>query len=121
MYKKSISLIEVIFVLIISSILFVSISNLSLDLNKTNSIEYKKAILKIEFESTRLFLQKKLHKDLLLNKLSYINNTIYYDHNILLKNVISYSKVTLNNTIILDICIKDKVKMCQGIRLNNDI
>ena len=121
MYKKSISLIEVIFVLIISSILFVSISNLSLDLNKNNINEYKKTILKIEFESTRLFLQKKLSEDLLLDKLNYINDTIYYDNNILLKNVISYNKVILNNKITLSICIKDKIKMCQGIRLNNDI
>jgi len=121
MNKKSISLIEIIFILIISSVLFLSISNLSLDLNKTNTTEYKKSILKIEFESTRLFLQKKLSIDLNLDKLEYSNNTIYYNGNVLLKNVLSYSKITLNDKITLSICLQDKINMCQNIRIQNDI
>lgn len=119
--KKSISLIEIIFILIISSLLFLSISNITLDLNKNNTIEYKKNILKIEFETTRLFLEKKLPIDLKLDKLDYRNNTIYYNNNILLKNVISYSKVIINDKITVSICLKNKIKMCQDIRIQNDI
>ena len=121
MNKKSISLIEVLFALIISAILFISISNLSLDINNNNSNDNDKNILKIELESTRLFLQKKLTIDKKLEKLEYLNNTVYYDNNILVKNVDSYSKLILNDNIILSICLKNKIKICQDIRFDDGI
>ena len=119
--KKSISLIELLFTIVISSILLISISNLSLDLNINNSNKYHKNIVKIEFESTRLFLQKRICNDKNLDNLYYSDNTLFYKSSILLKNVSLYNKKIENKIIVLNICIKNKIKMCQTIRLKDGI
>ena len=119
--KQAISLLELIFSILIGAILLISVVNLSLDLNTKDTNDYDKNINKIEFESLRLFLQKKLQKNKNLDNLSFSNKTIYYNHNVLLKNVNKYEKYISNNIIILDICIKNKILMCQEIRLKNGI
>jgi len=119
--KKSITLIELLFTIIISSILLVSVANISLDLNNSNKINYYKNILKIEFESTRLFLQKQIINDKNLSNLSYKNNNLYFKNNILLKNLLSYNRYIQDNIIVLDICIKNKIKLCQKIRIKDGI
>ena len=120
-YKKSISLIEILFILIISSVLLLSISNITLNLNQKNNNDYLKNILKIEFESTRLFLQKKIAIDKNLSNLNYLNKTLYYNNNILVKNVESFLKTNSNDIIILNICLKNKIQLCQDIRIKNGI
>jgi len=120
-YKKSISLIEILFILIISSVLLLSISNITLNINQKNNNDYLKNILKIEFESTRLFLQKKITIDKNLSNLSYLNKTLYYNNNILVKNVESFLKTNSNDIIILNICLKNKIQLCQDIRIKNGI
>jgi len=120
-YKKSISLIEILFILIISSVLLLSISNITLNINQKNNNDYLKNILKIEFESTRLFLQKKIAIDKNLSNLSYLNKTLYYNNNILVKNVESFLKTNSNDIIILNICLKNKIQLCQDIRIKNGI
>ncbi len=119
--KKSIILIELLFTIVISSILLVSVANISLDLNHSNKINYYKNILKIEFESTRLFLQKQIINDKNLSNLSYKNNNLYFKNNILLKNLLSYNRYIQDNIIVLDICIKNKIKLCQKIRIKDGI
>ena len=119
--KKSITLIELLFTIIISSILLVSVANISLDLNNSNKINYYKNILKIEFESTRLFLQKQIINDKNLSNLSYKNNNLYFKNNMLLKNLLSYNRYIQDNIIVLDICIKNKIKLCQKIRIKDGI
>jgi len=119
--KKAISLIELLFTILIGAILLLSISNISLDLNIQNKNEYEKNILKIEFESTRLFLQKIIKNDKFLDKLIYKDNTLFLNNNILLKNVNTYSKSIINDDIILNICIKNKIQICQNIRIKYGI
>ena len=119
--KKAISLIELLFTIVIGAILLLSISNISLDLNIQNNNEYEKNILKIEFESTRLFLQKIIKNDKFLDKLVYKEKTLFVNNNILLKNVNTYSKSIINDDIILNICIKNKIQMCQNIRIKYGI
>ena len=119
--KKAISLIELLFTILIGAILLLSISNISLDLNIQNKNEYEKNILKIEFESTRLFLQKIIKNDKFLDKLIYKDNTLFLNNNILLKNVNNYSKSIINDDIILNICIKNKIQICQNIRIKYGI
>ena len=119
--KKSITLIELLFAIVISSVLLVSVANISLDLNSSNKNNYYKNILKIEFESTRLFLQKQINNDKDLSNLSYKNNSLYFKNNILLKNLLSYNRYIQDNIIVLDICIKNKIKLCQKIRIKDGI
>jgi len=119
--KKAISLIELLFTIVIGAILLLSISNISLDLNIQNNNEYEKNILKIEFESTRLFLKKTIKNDKFLDKLIYKDKTLFLNNNILLKNVNTYSKSIINDDIVLNICIKNKIQMCQNIRIKYGI
>ena len=119
--KKAISLIELLFTIVISAILLISISNISLDLNIQNNNEYEKNILKIEFESTRLFLQKIIKNDKFLDKLIYKEETLFLNNNILLKNVKTYSKSIINDDVVLNICIKNKIQICQNIRIKYGI
>jgi len=119
--KKSITLIELLFTIVISSVLLVSVANISLDLNSSNKNNYYKNLLKIEFESTRLFLQKQINNDKDLSDLSYKNNSLYFKNNILLKNLLSYNRYIQDNIIVLDICIKNKIKLCQKIRIKDGI
>jgi len=119
--KKAISLIELLFTIVIGSILLLSISNISLDLNIQNNNEYEKNIIKIEFESTRLFLQKIIKNDKFLDKLIYKDETLFLNNNVLLKNVNTYSKSIINDDVILNICIRNKIQMCQNIRIKYGI
>jgi len=116
-FKKSIGLIEILFVIVISSVLFISISNVNLDLHKLNSNEYNKNLSKIEFESFRLFLQKRISIDNNLEKLRYQDNIVFYNQNILIKNIVTYSKSVKSNNINIYMCIKNRIKMCQDIKV----
>jgi len=111
--KKSITLIEIIFSIVLLSIVLISSADIILHLNKKNNEDQELLVQKIDFESTRLFLQKNKN----LDKLTFLNNTLYYKNDILLKNVYTFSR---NNNII-SLCIKNKIKNCQEIIIKNGI
>lgn len=109
--KISISLIETLFSIVILGVILVSSSSIILSLNKKNIEEYQKISIKLDFESTRLFLNTKVNQ---LSKLSYSNNKLYYDNHLLLNNVSLYSKVVEYNITTIDLCIKNSgIKDCQ--------
>ena len=74
---------------------------------------------KIDFETTRLFLEKKITEDKNLNKLTFLNNSLYYKDNLLLDNVIRYNTNT-NPFINISICIKKDIEICQDMVFKSD-
>ena len=74
---------------------------------------------KIDFETTRKFLEKKVLEDKNLNKLALLNNNLYYEENLLLNKVISYNK-TINTFVNISICIKKDLEICQDMVFKSD-
>jgi type II secretory pathway pseudopilin PulG len=112
---KSITLIEVIFSIVLLGIIFLFTSNLLLTLNQKNTEEQLLLTQKIDFESTRLFLNHKIKTDTTLEQLKFKENSLYYDNNLLLQNVDSYTKNSDLNIIYLNLCIKNHITSCQEI------
>ena len=71
------------------------------------------AISKLDFETTRLFLEHHIKTDKELDKLSYQDTSLYYNNNLLLNNVNSFKKTKNNNFINITICIKKDLEICQ--------
>jgi hypothetical protein len=113
--KQSITLVEIIFTIVILSVVLLTSSNLILTLNQKNNEEQILLNQKIDFESTRLFLNHKIKDDIHLDKLLFSTNRLFYDNDILLKNVNSYIKTIDANTITIKLCIKNYILSCQNI------
>ena len=82
-------------------------------LYKQNKQSTSMTISKLDFETTRLFLEKKIFQDMTLSKLSISDKKLLYDGDILLLNVIQYDKITSTSFINIKICIKKDLKICQ--------
>jgi hypothetical protein len=83
--KNSFTLLEIILSVLISAIVIINSAYFSKELFQTNKDMQNIEILKLDLLSTKIFLQKN-NKDL-EEKLSFENNTLYFDKNILLQNV----------------------------------
>jgi hypothetical protein len=118
---KSITLIEIIFSLIILSIALLTSSNIILQLNKNNKTSKENLLLKIDFETTRLFLKYKIKEDENLSNVKYKDTILYYNKDILLQNVTKFKKSIISNIISINICINYNTEICQDISLNNEI
>ena len=120
--KKSITLIEIIFSLVILSVILITSANVILQLNKQNNTTRQNLLLKMDFETTRLFLQNKIkEKENIINNLKYQDTTLYYKNDILLKDVVKFTINKNTNIIFINLCIKYNIEVCQDIRIKDEI
>ena len=120
--KKAITLIEIIFSLVILSVILITSSNVILQLNQQNNTKKQNLLLKIDFETTRLFLQNKIkEKENIINNLNYTDMILYYNNNILLKKVSNFTISKNQNIIFLNLCINYNIEVCQDIRIKDEI
>ncbi len=103
MKQNSFVLIEVIFSVVLFSIIFIYTLNNTISILKQNQQSYKTNISILKLESTKLFLEKNQN----FNKLLYSSNKLFYDHNLLLNKIQSFSLSKQNDFTIIDICIAD--------------
>lgn len=106
MNKKAFSLLELIFVVFISSIVLIYTFKFSKEFYETSIENEKIAILKIDINSTKIFIEKNLS---MYKKLKYKENRLFFDNHILLENVTFFEikkvqnileiKITISNTI----------------------
>ncbi len=89
MTKRAFSIFELIVVIFISSIVLIYTFKFLKETYEIQIQNEKIAILKIDLNSTKIILKKNLPTS--INKLKYKNQTLYYENNILLKNVTAFS------------------------------
>jgi hypothetical protein len=97
----------------ILAIILLSTTNIINLLNKENQKTSTILIAKLDFETTRLYLEKKILIDANLANLTYENNTLYYNNVPLLHNIDSFIKSTSGNFINITICTNKNLKICQ--------
>lgn len=105
--KKAFSLLELILVIFISSIVLIYSFTFLQQLHQTQNETQKIAILKIDMNSTKIFLESNLED--IKGKLTYKSNNLFYDKNILLKNVTSFNKSYSLNNLEIDITLDNKI------------
>ena len=116
--KKAISLIEILFSLIILSILLTSSINMLQSIYHTEEENNKEVLSKLDFETTRLFLDKISLNDTNLTKLIFNNKQLLYDNKLLLDNVSSFNKKLNQTNISITLCIKYNDTICQDYIIN---
>jgi hypothetical protein len=101
-------LLELIFSIVLFSILGLITTNISFNLYKKNSTKTYQTFTNLKLETTRLFLIKNG-----VQNISYSSGSLYFGTNLLLSNISSYSMVS-NGTVVntIDICI-DENSVCQ--------
>lgn len=106
--KKSVVLVEVIFSIVLFSIVLIGSMKMVFSLYKANNTKTFQTHNNIKLEATRLFLIK--NKNLV--KLKIEDTNLYYDENLLLDNISTF-KISTNGLLsTVDICIYDD-KICQ--------
>lgn len=111
--KKSMVLLELIFVIILLSIIFLTTTKFLFAIYDKNKINYTTNLTKIEFETTKLFLIKNLENDTNLNNLNYSDEKLFYDSNLLQDKVTSFNLSQDNNIYTINICINLYNNICQ--------
>ena len=106
-YKDSFVLLELIFSIILSGVLFGYLLNNILELKFTNKVSYSRLFAILELESTKLFLEK--HNS--FKDIKYLDGILYYKTNILLKDISFFNKISLDNYTKIKICLKNNI--CQ--------
>ncbi len=106
--RNSFTLLEVILSILISAIVIINTAYFSKELFQTNKDMQNIEILKLDLLSTKIFLQKN-NKDL-KEKLSFKNNTLYFDKNILLQNVNEFAILKKVTYYEISIKVSNKVK-----------
>lgn len=114
--RNSILLLEVIFSIVLFSIIMVYSMSITLNLFKNHKISTKTTYENLLLETTRLYLSK--NNNLIL--IEYKNTVLYYDNNILLKNVSLFNISSLNNILDIDICISNNSN-CQNWKIKIDV
>ncbi len=107
--KKAMLLIEVIFSIVLFSIIASYSMNILLSLNEKNVISTFQTHNNIKLETTRLFLLKNNN----FEDIKYENSILYYKNNILLDNISLYNLNISNKIATIKICIYDG-KICQN-------
>lgn len=82
--KNSFSLFEIILTLIISSIVIIYSTTYMKELFLENKQNQELEIDKINFKATKIFIEKNKDK---LEKINFSNHNLYFENNLLLKNV----------------------------------
>lgn len=110
--KKAFTLTEILLSTVIISIVVITSLNIMNILHKKNNTTYQTTISKIDLESTRLFLEKKIILDKQLSNLSFKESGLYYKNDLLLKNVSLFSKTIQDDIITLEICTNNSTEIC---------
>lgn len=113
--KKAFTLLELIFSIVILAIIVSSVGVMIGMLAKEDRQTFNNSLTKIDFETTRLFLESKIKNDSNLLLLSYAGNNIYYDNDLLNENVSSFQKNINPSYVSLNICIKYSENFCTTI------
>ena len=98
--KSSFVLVELIFSIVLFSIILIYTLNSTISLQKQNQKSYQNLLSIIKLESTKLFLSKHSFENI-----SYSNHTLYYDDNILLSNISSYTQTKTDDIYNINICL----------------
>lgn len=114
-YKKSFSLIELIVVILISSIILIYTFSFAKELQQTQIQNQQIAILKIDMNSTKIIIEKNLSN--IQHRLSYDGQTLFLDKNILLKNVNSFSQKSYSGILQIDINLENKISQTWEFKL----
>lgn len=104
--KSSFSLFELILTLIISSIIVVFSTKYLKDLALENRYVQNSEIAKIDLRSVKIFIQKNI-KD--INKISFSNNILYFENEILIKNIKDFKLTNQSNIVEIFVNYDDKI------------
>ena len=107
--KEASILLEVIFSVVITSIVVINAMLIYKEFFEINSKNFKTEVSKIELLNTKFFLQKNLIVNLDSNHLQYKNENLYFKDALLLKNVSSYSLQKFNSSININLCLNDTI------------
>jgi type II secretory pathway component PulJ len=110
--KKGFSVIELIFSIALASIILFSTLSILKVLHQENQKTLHFTLTKIDFETTRLFLEHTIKEDLTLSNLTLTNAILSYNGNPLMKNVSSLTKDIEANGITLTICSNHYGEFC---------
>lgn len=110
--KKAFTLLELIFSIALSSIILFSTLSILKVLHQENQKTLNLTLTKIDFETTRLFLEHKIKKDLTLSNLILTDGVLFYSGDPLMKNVGNFTKDIEGNAIILTICSDTNGQFC---------
>ena len=113
--RKSVVLVEVIFSIVLFSIIIIGSMKMIFSIYKTNNNKTFQTHNNIKLEATRLFLIK--NNDNNLTELNINNTDLYFDEDLLLTNVTKYESTQNNNIQTIKICIEDD-KICQTWMIN---
>lgn len=100
--KKAFSLLELIVSISIISIITIFSMKFYKETHSLYDNKFKQEKAKIQFLTTKLFLENNKH----LEKLSFNNDTIYYDNNVLLKKVTKFESLDFEKYSSFSICIE---------------
>jgi len=106
--KNSFSLFEIVITIFLSSFVIINSMYFTKELFTTQKILLNSEINKIDLLSTRIFLD--LHKNELEDKLTFKDNILYFDSEILLLDVSSFSSNKTSGIIKIDIILNDSIK-----------
>ncbi len=115
--KKAFTLIELIFSVALASIILFSTLSILKVLHQENQKTLNITLTKIDFETTRLFLEHKIKEDVTLSNLALANRILLYRGDPLMKNVSRFSKSIETNGINLTICSDNYGRFCSEIYL----
>ncbi|MCI0500516.1 MAG: prepilin-type N-terminal cleavage/methylation domain-containing protein [Epsilonproteobacteria bacterium] len=115
--KKAFTLIELIFSVALASIILFSTLSILKVLHQENQKTLNITLTKIDFETTRLFLEHKIKEDVTLSNLALANRILLYRGDPLMKNVSRFSKSIETNGIMLTICSDNYGRFCSEIYL----
>lgn len=104
--KSSFSLLEIIITLIISSIVIIYSTLFTKELSLENRYNQQLQINKINFLATKVFIEKNKQD---ISKIKFSNNNLYFENNLLLKDVKDFSLNQSQNQITIYINFKDTI------------
>lgn len=104
--KNSFSLLEIIITLIISSIVIIYSTLFTKELSLENRYNQELEIDKINFLGTKVFIEKNKYN---ISNLQFSNNNLYFENNLLLKDVKEFNIMKTSKQITIYINFKDKI------------
>lgn len=113
--KKAFTLLELIFSIVISSIILFSSLNILKTLGQENQKTFNVTLDKIDFETTRLFLEKKIQEDSTLANLTLSEKNLLYNGDILIKDITTFTKNNETNGITINLCKDTNGEFCTEI------
>ncbi len=118
--KRSFTLLEVLLSSIIGAILLYSGYSILFHLTQKEDFTYHQTITKLDFETTRHFLEYKIKNDSTLNSLQIRDQIVSYNNAPLIKNVTHFTKQIEQMGITIDICTDLNGEFCTQIYIKKE-